>query len=135
MCPVIHPDFSESSGIQPGIYPAKIRACEQTKSRFDDSDQLKWAFEVDTGHRQPFTMLYWTALSGRGASSLKQVVQAAYNPKYESGALDTDYLINRPCRVRVEKEAKREGQEKQFVRIVEVLPLQDGGLSFPPDEF
>jgi hypothetical protein len=124
MAPMISPDFTESTGLQPGLYIAHIRKGEQKESR-NGNPYLNWVLEVDTGHGKTILMFYATPFSGRGAGLFRTIVQAAHDSNYQSGTINTDLLINKPIQVRLEKETNPDGTQGKYMRVVEVLPVSD----------
>lgn len=118
--PVINPDFSERT-LQPGQYPAIIVSCEQKISRAGNP-YLSWKFETQTMDKATDRqwVFFATTFSGRGAQLIKSIVQSSINPKYESGPINTDDLLNQRVLVKVEKQLDANGSEGKFLTVTEV---------------
>lgn len=115
MCPLVTPDFVEQK-LEPGTYLAKIVSCEHKKSK-TGTPYLNWKFET-IGSMPDHQWVYaGTGLTGKGAQILKALIQAAFDPKYESGPIDTDILINCEVMITVEKNFNPDGSESPYLRI------------------
>lgn len=127
MAPTINPDFSEESGLAPGIYPAKIIGVEQKVGKESGAPYLNWKLEVEG-----LWIYHSTPFSGRGAGLFKQLVHATVSPGYDGGPINTDMMVGKSLQVKLEKGLNRDGSESKYMRVMEVKALEDSFDSFEP---
>lgn len=128
----ISPDFSERK-LVPGTYRAVIAACDQKIAKEKGTPYLQWRLETQT--LESATSGFWvylrTGLSGKGAQILKNLIQCAKDPNYQSGDIDTDELIGCHVTIKVDKGIKPDGTDSQYMEVLEVTPAEDlGGDDF-----
>jgi hypothetical protein len=123
----IEPDFSEEAVPLPsGIYQAKLLSCQQKLSQMGNP-YLNWKLEIQSpnpkfrGH----LVYYATPLAGRGVGYLKRLIQAAYQPAYESGPFNTEDLIGRLITVTLEKNLDQSGKDTGYLRVTEIAPANE----------
>jgi hypothetical protein len=128
MCPEFNPDFSEASQpiLLPGSYIARIKGVEPKTSE-RGNHYLNWKMEIETPtQHRGVTIFYNTMLSGKGAFTLRQLIQATIDPNYESGRFNTDGMIGFPVQVELEKQFDQSGNEKKYLGVKAVAPVPSG---------
>jgi len=117
---------SEFEVIEAGVYLAVVDSvtAEDPNPRFEDSrPQLKFIFEITEGDYQASKVFAWTGQTFGSKSKLRpwlSVLLPGFNPDRDE--LDTDDLVEKPCRIVVSIKAGEDGKQRN--RVTEVLPLE-----------
>jgi len=99
--------------LEEGLYFAKLVSVEEIATTIGPA--LRWTFEVDGQMVSGIT-----STSTSPASKLRRWF-AALGGTVESGEIDTDTVLNRPCQVRITHRPGRFGGTR-FPNVIDVLP-------------
>lgn len=114
----VTPDFNERS-LPPGTYRARILSCEMKQSK-KGTNYLNWKLET-IDEEYPNQWIYMmTGMTGKGAQKFKELVQAAYDPSYEGGEIDTDLLLNCEILITIDRGLNQDGTESKYMQVLSV---------------
>lgn len=112
--------WKEYTGLEPGIYPARVSEIVETEGQFGPQLQFQFVVLDDQGHDTPGQIRGWCSASWGAKSKLYSWAKVMLRQKCpkDSEPLDTDLLAGR----KVDLEVGAKGDGKSFLK--EVYPFR-----------
>lgn len=121
---LVTPDFTEVSGLTPGVYNARIVEAEVTTSKAG-APMIKWSYEVfgaDSKGANGQRIFDRTMLGGKGAFRLQDLYRAAMKEELK-GEFDTDILLGKEVRLVLSEGKQQDGSPSKYPEVKSVTGI------------
>jgi uncharacterized protein DUF669 len=121
---LVTPDFSEVSGVVPGVYTARIVEGEVTQSKAG-APMIKWAYEIfgsETKGANGQRVFDRTMLAGKGAFRLQDLYRAAMKEELK-GNFDTDMLLGKEVKLTLAEGKTQDGSPSKYPEVKSVTGI------------